>query len=135
MHRRWGAEWFESLLIDYDVASNYCNWCYIVGIGFDPMGHTRYFNINKQAWTYDRNGEFVKLWLPEMNGVQKEFIHKPYAMSHHEQRNSKCVLGNDYYFPCAPLKPPKSFGKSTKYNKQQNHAKKSYKQYKNKSRW
>lgn len=26
---RWGAEWFESLLLDYDAAQNYCNWNYI----------------------------------------------------------------------------------------------------------
>merc|ERR1719411_406742 len=111
---RWGAEWFESLLLDYDVASNYCNWCYIVGNGFDPMGHSRYFNINKQASSYDKNGEFVKLWLPELSGVKREFIHKPYAMNAHQQQIANCVLGKDYYLPCAPLNPPAKFGKKTK---------------------
>lgn len=137
---RWGAEWFESLLIDYDVASNYCNWCYIVGIGFDPMGHTRYFNINRQASSYDKNGDFVKLWLPELGRVRKEFVHKPYAMNAHQQETANCIIGSDYYLPCAPLKPPSSFGKSTKYNRNngngQNKQKKSYKKYSNnKSRW
>ena len=29
---RLGAEWFESLLIDHDVCSNYGNWNYVAGI-------------------------------------------------------------------------------------------------------
>jgi deoxyribodipyrimidine photo-lyase len=31
-----GAEYFESMLIDYDPASNYGNWTYTVGVGTDP---------------------------------------------------------------------------------------------------
>lgn len=30
-----GVEWFEFLLIDYDVCSNWGNWNYIVGVGND----------------------------------------------------------------------------------------------------
>ena len=33
-----GAEWFESLLIDYDVCSNWGNWNYTAGIGNDARG-------------------------------------------------------------------------------------------------
>ena len=72
---RFGAEWFESWLMDYDPASNYGNWCYIAGIGFDPQSGSRYFNIHKQAHTYDRNGEYVKLWLPQLSGVSKQVCH------------------------------------------------------------
>ena len=32
---RMGAEWFESLLIDYDVCSNWGNWNYTAGVGND----------------------------------------------------------------------------------------------------
>lgn len=33
LHLDWrlGAEWFESLLIDHDVCSNYGNWNYVAG--------------------------------------------------------------------------------------------------------
>jgi deoxyribodipyrimidine photolyase len=43
-----GGRWFESLLIDYDVCSNYGNWNYTAGVGNDARGF-RYFNIPKQA--------------------------------------------------------------------------------------
>lgn len=59
---RWGASWFESQLIDYDVASNWCNWMYIAGVGNDPR-QNRYFNLNKQAEMYDPDRSYRKLWL------------------------------------------------------------------------
>lgn len=59
-----GAEWFESLLIDYDVASNYGNWTYLAGNGADPRGK-RYFNIPKQASMYDPDGSFQAHWLED----------------------------------------------------------------------
>jgi deoxyribodipyrimidine photo-lyase len=57
-----GAEYFESMLIDHDVCSNYGNWSYLAGIGADPR-ENRVFNIDKQANEYDPNGEYRRLWL------------------------------------------------------------------------
>jgi deoxyribodipyrimidine photo-lyase len=56
-----GAEYFESMLIDYDPCSNYGNWSYLAGVGLDPRDN-RYFNIPKQQKTYDPQGEYLKLW-------------------------------------------------------------------------
>ena len=103
---RWGAQYFESLLIDYDPSQNYCNWNYIAGIGFDPQSYSRYFNINKQAFTYDRNGEFCKLWIPKLSSISKDFIHKPYLMNIKQQEISRCFIGKDYPKPCRSLNPP-----------------------------
>jgi deoxyribodipyrimidine photo-lyase len=58
----WGAAWFESALVDYDVCSNYGNWAYIAGVGNDARLF-RYFNIEKQADVYDRNETYRKYWL------------------------------------------------------------------------
>ena len=60
MDWRIGAAYFESLLIDYDVHSNYGNWMYIAGVGNDPRN--RKFNIRSQADRYDENGKFQQLW-------------------------------------------------------------------------
>jgi len=60
---RMGAAWFESLLVDYDVASNYGNWMYASGVGNDPRD--RVFNTKKQANNYDADGSYRKLWLKE----------------------------------------------------------------------
>ena len=74
---RYGASWFESQLVDYDVCSNWCNWNYVSGVGTDPRKE-RYFNIIKQANGYDGDGEYVKLWLPELKPLIKEHVHQPY---------------------------------------------------------
>ena len=58
---RWGASYFESMLIDYDVHSNYGNWMYVSGVGNDPRD--RKFNIKFQADRYDPNNKFQNLWL------------------------------------------------------------------------
>jgi deoxyribodipyrimidine photo-lyase len=58
---RIAAAYFESMLIDYDVHSNYGNWIYNAGVGNDPRD--RKFNIKRQAEMYDSKGDFQKLWL------------------------------------------------------------------------
>ena len=58
---RIGAAYFESMLIDYDVHSNYGNWLYISGVGNDPRD--RKFNIKSQAERYDPESKYQNLWL------------------------------------------------------------------------
>ena len=58
---RIGASYFESMLIDYDVHSNYGNWMYVSGVGNDPRD--RHFNVKLQAERYDSNGSYQHLWL------------------------------------------------------------------------
>ncbi|RYE15529.1 MAG: DASH family cryptochrome, partial [Sphingobacteriaceae bacterium] len=58
----YGAAYFEQQLIDYDVCSNWCNWAYVAGVGNDPRAN-RYFNIAKQAATYDADRRFRQLWV------------------------------------------------------------------------
>jgi deoxyribodipyrimidine photo-lyase len=59
---RMGAAYFEEILIDYDVSSNWCNWAYIAGVGNDPR-NGRAFNLEKQAKTYDPESKYRRLWL------------------------------------------------------------------------
>ena len=60
---RIGAAYFESLLIDYDVHSNFGNWMYVAGVGNDPRD--RKFNVQLQAARYDEHGKFRRLWLQQ----------------------------------------------------------------------
>ncbi|ODA78648.1 hypothetical protein RJ55_06030 [Drechmeria coniospora] len=69
---RYGAEWYEMQLIDYDVSSNWANWQYISGVGNDPRGDARIFNPVKQAFEYDKEGAYVRTWVPELAGLEKD---------------------------------------------------------------
>jgi deoxyribodipyrimidine photo-lyase len=61
MDWRMGAAYFESLLLDYDVHSNYGNWMYVSGVGNDPRD--RKFHVRWQAERYDAKKKFQNLWL------------------------------------------------------------------------
>ena len=63
LHQDWriGAGYFEEMLVDYDVHSNYGNWIYLAGVGNDPRSRT--FNPERQAEQYDNNHRFRNLWL------------------------------------------------------------------------
>ena len=95
---RWGAAWFESQLLDYDVCSNWGNWLYGAGVGNDPRDN-RYFNILKQATNYDSKGEYVKHWLPELSDVPAEKVHSVGLLNNEEQRRFGVRLGVDYPNP------------------------------------
>ncbi len=99
---RMGAEWFESLLLDYDPCSNWGNWNYAAGIGNDARGF-RFFNINKQAQDYDPHGEYVKHWLPELASLSTHKIHQPWALLPIEQKRFGVRLGVDYPNPIIDL--------------------------------
>jgi deoxyribodipyrimidine photo-lyase len=90
-----GAEYFESMLIDYDAASNWGNWNYIAGVGSDPR-ENRYFNILSQATRYDPHGEYVKIWLPELQDLPSDKIHRPDMLSFEEQTNLNVKIGGNY---------------------------------------
>jgi deoxyribodipyrimidine photo-lyase len=79
-----GAEYFESLLVDYDPCSNWGNWNYVAGVGSDPR-EDRYFNILTQARNYDPNGDYVRLWCPELSEIPKEKIHRPDLLTANER--------------------------------------------------
>ncbi len=93
-----GAEYFESLLVDYDPCSNYGNWNYIAGVGSDTR-ETRYFNVVGQGKKYDPNGKFIMSSLPVLRNIPLEFIHEPFELSIEKQSEYGCILGKDYPFP------------------------------------
>lgn len=66
-----GAEYFESVLVDYDVCSNWLNWMYVAGVGNDPR-ENRYFNPITQAKRYDPKGKYIRLWLPQLRDVVQD---------------------------------------------------------------
>lgn len=93
-----GAEYFESLLIDYDPCSNYGNWNYLAGVGTD-LRENRYFNIASQAKRYDPEANYIKHWLPELKEASLDILHNPFI----EDRNPLHIQFN-YPPPCIHIK-------------------------------
>ena len=108
---RYGAEYFESILLDHDVHSNYGNWCSAAGM---TGGRLNRFNIVKQSKDYDQHGDYLRHWLPELKDVPTQFVHEPWKMTQFQQMESNCNLGVDYPNPIIkPFSPnPKNSGRS-----------------------
>jgi deoxyribodipyrimidine photo-lyase len=58
---RYGAAYFESQLIDYDVAANWGNWQYLAGVGADARDK-RHFNLEKQTQIFDPENHYIEQW-------------------------------------------------------------------------
>jgi len=94
---RWGAAYYESQLVDYDVASNYGNWAYIAGVGTDSRDQA--FDVLWQAHNYDSDGEYVREWVPELASLPPRYAHEPWRMTADEQARYGIELGIDYPEP------------------------------------
>ncbi|WP_418114012.1 DASH family cryptochrome [Vibrio scophthalmi] len=70
---RYGAAYFETQLVDYDVASNWGNWQYLAGVGADPRGSRR-FDLNKQTQHYDADLSFIRRWQGHCSHAQTDGV-------------------------------------------------------------
>lgn len=93
---RHGAAYFEETLLDYDVHSNWGNWCSGAGM---TGGRVNRFNIVKQSKDYDQHGDYVRHWLPELKNVPTLYVHEPWKMNQSQQKEFACRLGVDYPNP------------------------------------
>ncbi|MEM7660420.1 MAG: DASH family cryptochrome, partial [Bacteroidota bacterium] len=99
---RWGAAYFESQLLDYDVCSNWGNWNYVAGVGNDPR-ENRYFNTLSQAKRYDAQGEYLKLWVPELAELPPQLLFDPGSANRSELSRHGVHLGTTYPYPIVRL--------------------------------
>ncbi len=93
-----GAEYFESLLIDYDPCSNWGNWNYLAGIGTDPREH-RMFNVIMQSKKYDPEARLIRKWCPALKALPSNMIHFPAQFSSEELEKYDITLGKNYPKP------------------------------------
>jgi deoxyribodipyrimidine photo-lyase len=89
-----GEKYFRNCLLDYSPASNVAGWQWVAGCGADAAPYFRIFNPILQGEKFDKEGEYVKKWVPELKNLSKKFIHKPWELF-----DEKFKLGRDYPYP------------------------------------
>jgi deoxyribodipyrimidine photo-lyase len=90
-----GEKYFKNCLLDFCAASNVGGWQWVAGSGADAAPYFRIFNPILQGEKFDKDGEYVKKWVPELKNISRKFIHKPWEFI--SDKNFK--LGRDYPFP------------------------------------
>lgn len=76
---RWGEKYFMNHLIDGDLASNNGGWQWAASTGCDAQPYYRVFNPIRQSERFDPNGDFIRMYLPELKGIPDKVIHFPHA--------------------------------------------------------
>jgi deoxyribodipyrimidine photo-lyase len=85
IHWRHGYRHFSRLLADGDVANNAGNWQWMAGTG----NHTRPGRVLsplRQAHRFDRAGDYVRRYIPELAHLHQAHIHAPWTLPGSQRR-------------------------------------------------
>ncbi len=94
-----GEKYFRNCLLDFNKANNVAQWQWVAGCGADAAPYFRIFNPILQGEKFDKEGNYVKKWVPELKNVPNKFIHKPWEMELKYQEAIKTIIGKDYPGP------------------------------------
>ena len=72
-----GEEFFMQNLIDGDHASNVGGWQWSASTGVDAAPYFRIFNPITQSEKFDKEGLFIKHYLPNLKSLSSKEIHNP----------------------------------------------------------
>jgi deoxyribodipyrimidine photo-lyase len=96
---REGMAWFWDTLVDADLGSNTASWQWVAGCGADAAPYFRIFNPILQGKKFDPDGVYVRRYVPELAGVDNDFIHEPWRAPPLVLAGAGVVLGKTYPYP------------------------------------
>ena len=94
-----GALWFWDTLVDADLASNTLGWQWAGGCGADAAPYFRIFNPIIQSQKFDKAGEYIRAYVPELKDVPLTYLHTPWDMPEPVQNACGCRIGVTYPAP------------------------------------
>lgn len=83
---RHGERYFMSQLLDGDLAANNGGWQWAASTGTDAAPYFRIFNPTTQGERFDKDGVFIRRWLPELAAVPDSDIHQPWNWAQRQQQ-------------------------------------------------
>ncbi|MCH8519204.1 MAG: DNA photolyase family protein [Nanoarchaeota archaeon] len=77
LHIHWllGEAYFASKLTDYDSCVNNGSWQWAASTGCDAQPYFRIFNPWLQQERFDKNCDYIKKWIPELESLDVKVIH------------------------------------------------------------
>lgn len=75
---RWGERHFMGHLVDGDFANNNGGWQWSASTGTDAAPYFRIFNPFSQSRRFDPEGDYIRRFVPELEGVSADKIHEPH---------------------------------------------------------
>lgn len=99
LHWRHGEAWFWDTLVDADEANNAAGWQWVAGSGADAAPFFRIFNPVAQGRRFDKDGAYIRRWLPELAGLPDRHLHEPWSAPADVLRQAGVSLGESFPAP------------------------------------
>jgi deoxyribodipyrimidine photo-lyase len=96
---RWGERYFAEKLNDFDLSSNNGGWQWAASSGCDAQPYFRIFNPTSQSEKFDKDGKFIRRYLPALSQLQGKALHSPWLASPIELSAAGVELGKNYPYP------------------------------------
>ncbi len=96
---REGERWFRHLLIDGEPSQNAGNWQWVAGTGNDGAPYFRIFNPITQSEKFDKAGDYIRRWVPELRELDSKAVHWPAKAAPLDLAAAGVILGDTYPEP------------------------------------
>ena len=104
IHWHSGEQWFWDCLVDADLASNSASWQWVAGCGADAAPFFRIFNPITQSEKFDKQGDYIRRYVPELSGMPAKYIHAPWLAPEEVLEKAGVEIGGNYPAPIVDVK-------------------------------